>query len=105
MLEPTVVMASRKHELLGRPSYTVADVARYLSLPQATVRAWVAGTTTGTAPTKRKFARVVVPAKEVGTTPLLSFENLCEVHTLSLLRRKHNVTLGDVRKCVRFLEE
>lgn len=88
------------HDVFSRPSYTVADVGRYLSLPDVTVRAWVAGTTTGKAPDKRRFPRVIVPAATDGNTPLLSFQNLLEVHTLSLLRRKHNINLKLIRQCI-----
>ncbi len=81
----------------------MTDVARYLSLPKPTVRAWVAGTKTGRQGQQRKFHRVIKPAKLDGITPVLSFVNLCEVYTLSSLRRNHRINLQVIRALVKRL--
>jgi uncharacterized protein (DUF433 family) len=83
------------------PAYTAREVADFLQLPVATVRAWTFGTTYGRAEGRHRFRPVIKPADVPGR--LLSFENLVEVHVLSSLRRQHEVKLPAVRRAVEFL--
>jgi hypothetical protein len=83
-------------------AYSVREVADYLLLPKATVRAWVLGTTyLGANGTTRTFRPVIRIADE--KQKRLSFENLVEVHVLSSLRRKHRVRLDEVRRAIDYL--
>ena len=85
------------------PTYTCADVARYLGLPSSTVRAWALGTQYSSGGKKRRFEPVIErPDRE---SNLLSFTNLIEVHVLSAIRRTHRVPLQKVREILRFIDE
>lgn len=77
------------------PSYAIAEVAQYLRMPKATVRAWVIG---------QAGFRPVLRLESQGRAPLLSFVNLVEVHVLDALRREHKVPLQKTRGVLRLLE-
>lgn len=77
----------------------MAEAARYLRLPAATLRAWVAGRTDRSAPS----AGVIRPASR--KPPVLSFWNLIEAHVLRALRADHGVSLHAVRRAVRYAEQ
>jgi len=83
------------------PTYSASDVGAMLGLPYATVSSWSFGTTYGRTPEKRRFSPVIRPADR--RNRLLSFINLVEIHVLSALRRKHRVSLPNVRKAVLYL--
>lgn len=77
------------------PAYPVAEAARYLRLPVATLRTWVTGVAAGS-------TRVIQPA---GRDPvMLSFWNLVEAHVLRALRTDHGVSLPAVRTSLRYAE-
>lgn len=80
------------------PAYTGAEVARLLTLPAATVRAWFFGMPNST---EREFERVLTPADP--RRRLLSFVNLCEAHVLAIFRRSRRVPLPAVRTAMRHL--
>jgi uncharacterized protein (DUF433 family) len=84
------------------PNYSIGDAARMLSLPQATVRAWVRGQPYPARSGRRRFERVI--RSDDPSDRLLSFRNLVELHVLSAIRRDHHVTLRRVRTAVRYLE-
>jgi len=73
-------------------TYSVAEAAKYLLLPAATLRDWVAGRD-----------RVIRPAATTGH--VLSFWNLVEAYVLASLRRSHGVPLQRVRKALRYVEK
>lgn len=83
------------------PAYTIADAARMLSLPPATVRAWVRGQTVVSRGRRRTFQRVIEADDRLHHR--LSFRNLVEIHVLSAIRRAHHVSLPKVRAAVRYL--
>lgn len=95
-------MTDRARQILECPSYTTAEAARYLFLPVATLRSWVAGrhypTTSGT----RRFQPILRVAP--GAPTLLSFVNLVEAHVLAAIRRDHGIRLDKVRKALAWLE-
>jgi hypothetical protein len=66
------------------PAYRIAEVAHYLRMPKATVRAWALG--------QGRFDPVLSIEPHEGV-PLLSFVNLVEVHVLDALRRQHDIPL------------
>lgn len=76
------------------PSYRIAEVAQYLRMPKATVRAWVMG--------QGRFRPVLALEPQRGA-PLLSFVNLIEVHVLDALRREHDIPLQKARTVLRIL--
>jgi len=59
------------------PAYTVAEAARYLSMPSPTLRSWFAGI-------EGNFKAVI--HWEVSSDHRLSFSNLVEAHALRALR-------------------
>ena len=83
-------------------TYTVAEAAHYLWLPERTLSTWVYPREY---PTKsgRAKARPVVPAADPKNR-LLSFVNLLELHVLAAIRRQHGVKMGDIRHAVGYLE-
>jgi uncharacterized protein (DUF433 family) len=84
------------------PAYAVAEAARYLRMPLATLRSWVAGRPYPTA-AGRRFFRPVIHLPEAGP-PVLSFMNLIEAHVLEAIRRQESIPLQQVRTAVAFLE-
>jgi uncharacterized protein (DUF433 family)/transposase-like protein len=78
-------------DALERPAYTVAEAARYLELPAATLRYWVA----------RDRAEPVIRTPDAR---FLSFVNLVEAHVLSALRGDR-MSLQSIRRAVEFLRE
>jgi uncharacterized protein (DUF433 family) len=86
------------------PAYRASEAAHILALPLGTVQAWSFGHdyvhADGTA---KRFKRVIAPADV--RRRLLSFANLCELHLLSVIRRRHRVKLPQVRRAVDFMVE
>jgi len=76
------------------PSYRITEVAQYLRVPKATVRAWALG--------QGRFRPVLGLEPQPGV-PLLSFVNLVEVHVLDALRREHDIPLQKTRAVLRLL--
>ena len=70
-------------------AYTLAEAARYLRLPSATLRSWVLGRAYPTAEGGGEFPPLIRPASK--HPPLLSFPNLIEAHVLRSLRTEHGV--------------
>ena len=86
----------------SQPAYSVAEAARYLSLPPATLRSWVLGRRYDTSTGTRRFTAVVQPASR---QPLfMSFWNLVECHVLRALRTDHHVPLREVRQALVYAE-
>ena len=77
------------------PAYRISEVAQYLLMPKATVRAWAFG--------QGEF-KPVLGLEKVNGIPLLSFVNLVEVHVLDALRREHDIPLQTTRGVLRILE-
>jgi len=75
------------------PAYTIAEAARYLSVPEPTVRYWSNG---------RGNCLPLIDVPE-NTPTLLSFFNLVELHVLAAIRRKHTVSMPKVRAAVEYL--
>lgn len=88
------------------PAYTPLQVARYLDVPAATVRAWVFGRNYRTKEGVRYFEPVIKVPDVIEGVPShqLSFTNLVEVHVLRAIRVNHDVPLEKVRLAVEFLE-
>jgi uncharacterized protein (DUF433 family) len=66
------------------PRYTFGEAARYLGLPESTLRAWFLGTTWGSQPHLRQFKPFLTPASR----DLLSFFDIASVHVLMAFKRQ-----------------
>ena len=84
------------------PAYSITEAARYLRMPEATLRSWVAGRPYPTA-TGQRFFTPVIHLPEDGW-PVLSFVNMVEAHVLEAIRRQENIPLRKVCTAVAFLE-
>ena len=85
-----------------QPAYGLAEAARYLKLPAATLRAWTFGRQYPTAKGDGRFHPLIRPASK--RPPLLSFSNLIEAHVLRALRTEHGVSVKALRDAVGFAE-
>lgn len=84
------------------PAYSLSEAARYLRMPEATLRSWVFGRHYPAAG-DRRFFKPVIHLPEQGRL-VLSFVNLVEAHVLEAIRRDHDISLRKVRTAVAFLE-
>jgi uncharacterized protein (DUF433 family) len=85
-------------------AYRAAEAAHILALPLGTVQAWSFGHDYRHADGKpKRFKRVIEPADV--RHRLLSFANLCELHLLGVIRRRHRVKLPQVREAVDFMRD
>jgi uncharacterized protein (DUF433 family) len=84
------------------PAYGVAEAARYLRIPAATLRSWVAGRTYPLQDGVGEFAPLIRAADPEARK--LSFENLVEAHVLRALRTKHGLPVRAVRPALEYAE-
>jgi uncharacterized protein (DUF433 family) len=84
-------------------AYTLAEAARYLRLPAATLRSWVLGRQYPTADGGGQFPPLIRPASR--RPPLLSFSNLIEAHVLRSLRTEHGVPVKALRSALAYAEK
>lgn len=87
------------------PAYPLNDAARYLQVPPATLRSWVAGRTYPTAKGRQFFQPLIVPPDQPHRGLALSFINLVEAHVLDAIRRTHGVALPKVRIALKFVNK
>ncbi len=90
--------APRIDDIRDKPAYTLAEAARYVRLPVATLRSWVVGRDYPVFRGSRQFRPIIDPATREPL--LLSFWNLVEAHTLRALRTEHGVQLRAVRQAL-----
>jgi uncharacterized protein (DUF433 family) len=84
-------------------AYTLAEAARYLRLPVATLRSWALGRHYPTAGGSGEFPPLMRPASK--RPPLLSFSNLIEAHVLRSLRTEHGVPVKALRSALAYAEK
>jgi len=84
-------------------AYTLAEAARYVRLPAATLRSWVLGRHYPTADGSGEFPPLIRPASR--RPPLLSFSNLIEAHVLRSLRTEHGVPVKALRSALAYAEK
>lgn len=90
---------ARTSDIRSRPAYTVAEAARYLSIPAPTLNAWFRGIQA-----KHQTFKPVIELED-RRDRRLSFSNLVEVHVLRALRTKHGVSMGAVRAALDFVRK
>jgi uncharacterized protein (DUF433 family) len=78
------------------PVYSLAEAAAFLDIPSTTLRWWVFGGTSG--PTHHWNAPLI--ERPSGSDDLISFNNLAELHILSVTTKQHKVKLKAVRSAV-----
>ena len=95
-------MKAEPFDIRNQPAYGLAEAARYVRLPAATLRTWVAGRDYRNGEAKGTFRPLVEPAHP---EPLqLSFYNLVEAHVLRGLRTEHGMGLTELRRAIAFAE-
>jgi uncharacterized protein (DUF433 family)/transposase-like protein len=93
----------RGRDVLDLPAYSIAETARYLDIPTATLRYWVLGAPYRTQRGVRRAPPVIqIADSDEGA---LSFRNMVEAHVLDALRRQHHVSLPRVRAALDYLQE
>lgn len=95
-------MGAKNTDLRNQPAYPLGDAARYLKLPVATLRSWVAGRPYPTVKGEGRFQPLIQPAGK--KPPTLSFWNLIEAHVLRSLRTDHGVSIRAVREALSYAE-
>jgi uncharacterized protein (DUF433 family) len=86
----------------NQPAYSMAEAGRYLKLPAATLRSWVAGRPYPKAEGVGRFQPLIDPPSP--RPPILSFWNLIEAHVLRSLRTDHDVSIKAVREALAYAE-
>lgn len=81
------------------PRYSFREAARYLSLPESTIRSWFLGTTWGSQPYLRYFRPILAPA----APDSLSFFDIASAHILVAFK-KNRIRNKDIRGIVQSLE-
>lgn len=101
-MPPVTRRNAATRDIRDRPAYPLAEAARYLKVPPATLRSWFLGRKYQTADGSRQFRAIVKPASR--KPPLLSFYNLIEAHVLRALRTDHGVSFPAVRGATRYAQ-
>lgn len=91
-------------EIRNQAAYGLAEAARYLKLPTATLRSWVAGRTYPSKAGQGRFQPLIRPPHK-GPPPQLSFWNLIEAHVLRSLRTEHGIALRELRNAIQYAQE
>ena len=83
------------------PVYSTAEAAAFLDIPSTTLRWWAFGGFVGR---YRTWSEPLIE-RPVASDDLLSFNNLAELHILSVTTRLHRVKLKAVRAAVEHIRE
>src|SRR4051812_31639212 len=90
-------------DIRDQPAYSLAEGARYLKLPPATLRTWAMGRAYPKTQGARHFRPLIRPAHK--QPPQLSFWNLIEAHVLRSFRTDDGVSLKALRQALDFAEK
>jgi uncharacterized protein (DUF433 family) len=85
------------------PAYTLFDAARYLHIPERTIRNWAYGYLYATKTRGRQHTAPLIEP-ESGAAHDFSFFNLVELHVLAALRREHRVHMANIRAAIDYLK-
>lgn len=87
------------------PVYTLAQAARYLKIPEVTLKTWIKGRKYPVdGGNKQKFFQPVILLPDP-RIPRLSFVNLVEAHVLNGIRRIENIPFRKVRQAISYLKK
>lgn len=89
-------------QVLEVPLYSVFEAARYLRIPENTLRSWVAGRSYQSRSGASRRSEPVIELADPANSRL-SFNNLSEAHVLDALRRQYQVELPQIRRAVDYL--
>lgn len=95
-------MSTKNPDLRDLPAYTLIEAARYVRLPSATLRSWIAGRAYPRGKGTATFQPLIHPAQR--RPMLISFWNLIEAHVLRSLRTEHGVAIKELRKAIKYAE-
>ena len=84
-------------------AYSITEASRYLSIPIATLRSWVAGRKYPTDSGIKFFSPLILLPDDARAG--LSFVNLVEAHVLDAIRRHHQVPLSKIREAIHYLQK
>jgi uncharacterized protein (DUF433 family) len=84
-------------------AYSITEASRYLSIPIATLRSWVAGRKYPTDSGIKFFSPLILLPDDARAG--LSFVNLVEAHVLDAIRRHHQVPLSKIRDAIHYLQK
>jgi uncharacterized protein (DUF433 family) len=84
-------------------AYSLAEAARYVRLPAATLRSWVLGRQYPKADGRGDFPPLIKPASR--EPAWLSFSNLIEAHVLRSLRTEHGVSVKALRDALAYAQK
>lgn len=97
-------MAQPRHvSLYNEPAYRAAEAAHMLALPAGTLKAWSFGQDHRLEGGGRKQFLALIEAADTSAR-LLSFNNLCELHTLAAIRRHYRIPMPAVRAALGYLK-
>ncbi len=99
MTKPDIYGGKNPREL---PLYPIADAARVVRIPRATLRTWALGRSYPTQSGQKSWSPLIRAADPEGG--FLSFVNLVELHVLSALRGKQ-VRVDRIRSATKFIRE
>ena len=86
-----------------QPAYSLTEASRYLLIPPATLRSWVAGRRYPTDSGPKFFRPIIQLPGDLRAG--LSFVNLVEAHVLDAIRRHHQVPLHKIRYAIDYLRK
>ena len=92
-----------KNSAEEQPAYSLTEASRYLLIPPATLRSWVAGRRYPIDSGPRFFRPIIQLPDDVRAG--LSFVNLVEAHVLDAIRRHHQVPLSKIRQAIDYLRK
>lgn len=101
---PAGVTVNRHAQLSihDEPAYRAAEAAHILALPSGTLIAWCFGHDYRHRDgSPKRFVALIEPADR--RNKLLSFTNLCELHVLAAIRRRHRIKMPAVRQAIEYV--
>ena len=101
-------MAVTREEFYGSqdphnlPAYFISQASHHLSVPNSTLRSWVAGSSYETKAGRKRSLPLIEPIRN--KPYMLSFWNMIELQILASIRRRHKVSMPRVRKALNFVQ-
>lgn len=102
MTSKTTAATHRTDDPRLAPAYSVVEAARYLRMPNETLRSWVVGRLYPVAGQMKRSRPLIHP--DDTNRQYLSFINLVEAHVLAAIRRRHGVKLPKVRTALDYVK-